>query len=104
MDWSRTRSVAQEIELWLSLVINSWIAVGAAVFAIRRIGSLAAIATAAHALSVVLILITIAAAIVGFFVSGIWPYLPWIVGTSIASNMITVALQAFRLLLRLPAS
>jgi hypothetical protein len=84
-------------------VINSWIAVAAAVFAIRRIGTLAAIATAAYALSIVLIFITIAAAVVGFFFSGIWPYLPWIVRTSIASNMITVALQAFRLLLRFPA-
>jgi hypothetical protein len=97
MEWSRIRSAAQEVELWTTLAVNSWLFMRGIAFVARRTGSLLKVAEITHLLSTALTLISLAAIAAGLFEGAflgsifILKSIFWIIGPGIALSLISLA-------------
>jgi hypothetical protein len=65
--WSRIHSIAQEVELWMSLSVNGWLMFRVAVYLNRKIGSLIRLVRASLFVAYVLSAATIVAVVVCMF-------------------------------------
>jgi hypothetical protein len=104
MDWSRVRSIAEEVELWLSLAINAWLVLKAGTLMIprmvqrvRRAGSLMWLFDIAHPACLFL---TIAIFVFCFFHPGALFFIPWVVGIGIAFSLIALVIRGLEALRR----
>jgi hypothetical protein len=84
--WSRIHSIAREAELWMSLVVNGWLLLRAAVFLNRKMGSLIPLIATGLFAAPVLFAATLVAMIVSMFDSAAidWYYGLAIAGTSVS--------------------
>jgi uncharacterized membrane protein len=84
--WSRIHSIAREAELWMSLVVNGWLVLRAAVFLNQKMGSLTPLIVTGLFAASVLFAATLVAMVVSMFDSAAidWYYRLAIAGTSVS--------------------
>lgn len=106
MEWSRIRSAAQEMELWIGLVVNSCLFLRGIVYLARRTGSLLTVAEITHELSTALTLISLAAIAAGLF-EGVFlgsifilKSIFWVIGSGIVLSLISLATYSLERLRR----
>jgi hypothetical protein len=90
---SRIDSIAREVELWMSLVVDGWLVLSAVVFVIRRMGSLTPLIVTGLFVATVLFAATLVAMVVSMFDSAAmdWYYGLAIAGTSVSLVGIALA-------------